>query len=83
MLVLTRRLGEEIVIDGNICITVVAIKGGHVRLGITAPKSVSIQRSELLDRAEPPIEVRAEAELPADSKEPGNGSNGSLLWNCR
>jgi carbon storage regulator len=47
MLVLTRRLGEEITIDGQIQIEVLALKNGHVRLGITAPATVSILRSEL------------------------------------
>jgi carbon storage regulator len=37
MLVLTRRVGEEIVIDGNIRITVTAIHGERVRIGVTAP----------------------------------------------
>jgi len=50
MLVLTRRLGEEIVIEGDIIITVVEIKGGRVRLGITAPPSVSVDRREVHQR---------------------------------
>jgi carbon storage regulator len=57
MLVLTRRPGEEIVIDGHIRIRVLVTQGNQVRLGITAPKSVSIQREELLAR------ISAEAEL--------------------
>ena len=48
MLVLTRRVGEEIVIGGNIRVTVVAVKGNHVRLRITAPSSVAVARQELL-----------------------------------
>src|SRR5271166_1146773 len=51
MLVLTRRVGEEIVIDGGISIAVLSIKGGQIRLGITAPRSVGVQRQELLVRA--------------------------------
>ena len=39
MLVLTRKTGEEIIIDGSIRITITSIKGSHVRIGITAPKS--------------------------------------------
>jgi carbon storage regulator len=50
MLVLTRRLGEEIVIAGNIHITVVAIQGDRVRLGVQAPPSVCIDRSEVHER---------------------------------
>jgi len=48
MLVLTRRTGEEIVIAGDIRVTVVAVKGHQVRLGITAPSSVPVTRLELL-----------------------------------
>jgi carbon storage regulator len=48
MLVLTRRVGEEIVIAGNIRVTVVAIEGQKTRLGITAPPSVRVARMELL-----------------------------------
>lgn len=47
MLVLTRKCGEEIVIDGGIRIQVLESKGGRVRLGIFAPRDVSVVRSEL------------------------------------
>ena len=50
MLVLSRRLGEEVVIDGNIRVTVVAVKGDRVRLGITAPPEVPVDRQEVRDR---------------------------------
>jgi carbon storage regulator len=48
MLVLTRRIGEEIVIADNIRVTVAAICGKQVRIGITAPRSVPVARLELL-----------------------------------
>jgi len=47
MLVLSRKLNESIVIDGDIKITVVSVKGDRVRLGITAPKSVTVNREEV------------------------------------
>ena len=50
MLVLTRPVGEEIVIDGNIRVTVVSVKGEKVRLGITAPPSITVDRKEIHDR---------------------------------
>ena len=50
MLVLTRQIGEEIVIDGNIRIVVTAIKGGKVRLGISAPPAVTVDRKEVHER---------------------------------
>ena len=50
MLVLTRRLGEEIVIDGNIRLSIIAVKGDGVRVGIVAPPSVTVDREEVHDR---------------------------------
>ncbi len=49
MLVLSRKLDEKIVIDDNIEITVLSIDNGSVQLGISAPKSIDIVRSELLE----------------------------------
>jgi carbon storage regulator len=48
MLVLSRKLGEKIYIGENICITVVDIDRGKIRLGIEAPRDVPIFRQELL-----------------------------------
>jgi carbon storage regulator len=50
MLVLSRRLGESIVINGNVTITVVAFRGEKVRLGIEAPEEVQVDRSEVHER---------------------------------
>lgn len=50
MLVLTRRLGEEIVIADNIHVQVISVQGGKVRLGIKAPKSVTVDRQEIHQR---------------------------------
>jgi carbon storage regulator len=52
MLVLSRKLGEKIVINDNICITVVDIDRGKIRLGIEAPREVPIFRQELLPNQE-------------------------------
>jgi carbon storage regulator len=51
MLVLSRKLNQTIVINGNIRITVVGLRGNHVRLGIEAPASVGILRHELCEHA--------------------------------
>jgi carbon storage regulator len=48
MLVLSRKLGEKIYIGENICITVVDIDRGKIRLGIEAPRNVPVFRQELL-----------------------------------
>jgi carbon storage regulator len=49
MLVLSRKLGEKIYINDNICITVVDIDRGKIRLGIEAPRDIPIFRQELLN----------------------------------
>jgi carbon storage regulator len=48
MLVLTRKLMERLFIGEDICITVVRLEGGQVRLGIDAPREVSVVRAELV-----------------------------------
>jgi carbon storage regulator len=50
MLVITRKVGETIVIDGNIRVTVVSHKGSKICLGIEAPDHVSVDREEIHDR---------------------------------
>ena len=49
MLVLTRKLNEEIVIDNDIVVKIVEIRGDKVRLGISAPSTVPIHRKEIQD----------------------------------
>lgn len=48
MLVLTRKQNESIVIDENIVVTVIEVRGDKVRLGIQAPRDVPVHRSEVL-----------------------------------
>lgn len=50
MLVLSRHVGEWIVIDGNIRISVVAVQGGRVRLGVMAPNRIAVDRLEVSER---------------------------------
>lgn len=50
MLILSRREGETIVIDGHIRITVMEVRGDHVRIGIDAPRSVSVHREEVYEQ---------------------------------
>ena len=68
MLVLTRREGETLVIDGDIKVTVLSIKGNQIRIGIDAPKEVPIHRQELLDvENEENINPSPETKLDLDS----------------
>ena len=57
MLVLSRKLGEKIFIGENVCITVVDIDRGKIRLGIEAPRDVPIYREELLPLNHPRPDV--------------------------
>ncbi len=50
MLVLTRRIGETIVVDGDIRVTIVSVKGDKVRVGIAAPDFVRVDREEIHER---------------------------------
>lgn len=49
MLILSRKLNEQIVIRGNIVVTVIAIRGNHVRLGVEAPREIPVNREEILN----------------------------------
>ena len=49
MLVLTRKLMEKLYIGDDVCVTVVRLEGGQVRLGIEAPREISVVRAELID----------------------------------
>jgi carbon storage regulator len=50
MLVLTRKIGEKIIINKDTCLTIVAIRGDRVRLGITAPRETLVDRREIHER---------------------------------
>jgi carbon storage regulator len=53
MLVLTRKLMEKLYIGNDVCVTVVRLEGGQVRLGIDAPRNVAVVRAELIDGRAP------------------------------
>jgi carbon storage regulator len=50
MLILTRRIGENVRIGDDVVVTVLGVKGNQVRLGIEAPKSVPVHREEIFER---------------------------------
>jgi len=50
MLILTRRIGEKIVIGDDVTITILGVKGNQVRVGIEAPRDVQVHREEIYQR---------------------------------
>ena len=62
MLILTRRVGESLIIGDNITITVLGVKGNQVRIGVKAPKEVAVHREEILNRIEEAAAGDAEEE---------------------
>ena len=50
MLILTRRVGETVVIGDEVTVTVLGVKGNQVRLGVNAPREVAVHREEIFER---------------------------------
>jgi carbon storage regulator len=70
MLILTRRVGETVMIGEEVTVTVLGVKGNQVRIGVNAPKTVAVHREEIFERIKreqeggegsggPPMEARA------------------------
>ena len=59
MLILTRRVGETLMIGDAVTVTVLGVKGNQVRVGITAPKDVAVHREEIFQR------IKHEHDMPA------------------
>lgn len=69
MLILTRRVGETLMIGDDVTITVLGIKGHQVRLGINAPKEVSVHREEIYQRIQ---QEKQKQDHPAEQESANN-----------
>jgi carbon storage regulator len=60
MLILTRTIGEMVMIGDNVTVAVIGVSGSHVRIGISAPKDITVHRKEIYEqirREQPPIRL--------------------------
>ena len=64
MLILTRRVGETVMIGDDVTVTVLGVKGNQVRIGVNAPKDVAVHREEIYER----IRQESEGDTSADSE---------------
>lgn len=72
MLILTRRVGESVIVGENVAVTILSIKGQQVRVGVNAPKSVPVHRKEVYERmrANTSGDVQSLASAPRTVKPP-------------
>ena len=74
MLILTRRVGETVMIGDEVTVTVLGVKGNQVRIGVNAPKTVAVHREEIFER----IKREQDGDAPvAATGNNGNSANGN------
>ncbi len=68
MLILTRRVGETLMIGDEVTVTVLGVKGNQVRIGVNAPKDIAVHREEIYER------IKREQDSASTAEQPPPGS---------
>ena len=68
MLILTRRVGEKLIIGDDIIVTILSLKGNQIRVGIDAPREVEVHRQEVFDRIQKEKEREKLSVVPSSGK---------------
>ncbi len=72
MLILTRRVGETVMIGNDVTVTVLGVKGNQVRVGVNAPRDVAVHREEIFER------IKREEQGDGSSRPAGGNGQGSF-----
>jgi len=75
MLILTRRVGETLMIGDDVTVTVLGIKGNQVRIGINAPKEIAVHREEIYERIKNEQNAESQADDSVEVAEEDNLGN--------